>query len=322
MKNRPTDADLTVKATATKTIKITDDELKAYRDKIIAQVLTEVKGDKPSTEKLGKLADDKATHGTYDGKEGVTKEFINKLNKVQEEVFNAVDGATTTYNVEKAKYSEGDKFSEWAYDDGRVALDKTVYHQYDGAKTGDDAKIGDEGKVEDLTTVKATDKYAYISVYMLSKTHAKDEQKSQNFSYIVFSKEEDAKAAAEVLKTLNTKDAFVAKGEEYKTEGKATLVNSVENYQKGGMGSDSIDNWLYDTATADNSVSGVEKITQDSNSVYVVTFRETAGEALWYLDVKASVFSERSEEADKALKDRFDPKLDEFFVKFVKVIGD
>jgi hypothetical protein len=111
-----------------------------------------------------------------------------------------------------------------------------------------------------------------------------------------------------------------------------SLVKSVENYEKGNFGSDDVDEWLYDAETTPNSLmSAPVKITdsKSSSTVYVVAFYIGEGDALWYLDVKTSVYEERSTAEDNALKAKYEVKvnagmLDDLWYSpvRVKVTGD
>jgi hypothetical protein len=66
-----------------------------------------------------------------------------------------------------------------------------------------------------------------------------------------------------------------------------------------------------------------------STSVYVVAFYIGEGDELWYLDVKAAVYSDLSEKKDNELKETFEVKINDGMLKNlwfnpikVKVIGD
>ena len=258
------------------------------------------------------------------------------MNTIQESVFTSVVTATTTYNVEKAGYSEGEKFSEWAFDDARAVGNIEIYYQYDGAAT--EAKMGEDGAIAvDSIDASNLQKYSYITVYHLTKTHEKDTEKSRDFSYIVFADETKATAAVETIKAAMaaggfTKDVFTAEGDKLVTDGTATFVNTVENYEKGNFGSDDLDEWLYADETAANSLMAAPvKITdsESSSTVYVVAFYIGEGDELWYLDVKSSVYSDLSEKKDAELKATFEVKVNSGMLENlwynpikVKVIGD
>ena len=306
---------------------IKDEDIANFKAKIVEQVLAEVKDEKEATVKFDTSAEG-VSYFEYFGKAGVRKAFIDNMNKVQETVFSTTLSATTTYNVEKAGYVKDNKFSEWAFDDSRAVGNMEIYYQGDGAAT--DAPMGEAGKTEvDKIDAGNMSKTASVSVYFLTKTHEKDHEKSRDFSYIVFSKEEDAKAAIEAIRAGSiTKDAFTAKGDELVSAGTATLVNTLENYEKGSFGSADLDDWLYDEATTAGSIMAAPvKITQDSSTVYVVGFYIGEGEELWDLDVKSSVFSDLSAKKDEELKATHEVKvnknmLKDGFFKLVKVIGD
>jgi len=287
---------------------VTDGDITVIKAAIVADVLEEIKEGKEKGDVAVTIEEGKDTYKVYE-KDGVKKAFAEKMNTLKEKVFSSVYSATTTYNVEKAKYVEKNVFSEWAFNDARKQNDIEIYYQYDGALTGDAATMTESGKIE-VVDDPATDEkedsafkkengYSYVTVYYLTKTQEKDLSTARNFSYIVFGKEEDAKAAiAAVSGGELTKDAFLAKGEEYVAAEKATVCESIKNYEEGtGFAGTDLDTWVYDAATVAGTVTtNPIKITEESNSVYVVAFYEGEGDQLWFVDVKNSILVKDTEE--------------------------
>lgn len=235
----------------------------------------------------------------------VKKDYAKIINTVYSKLFSKVLSAKEGYNVEKANYNKDNEFSKWAFDAARKENDMKLIAEFDGSKDGAEIK-NEKGK-------------SHTSVYFLTKTQHKDTETSKNFSYMVFSKEAEAKAAiAELVKkgTLN-KDAFL---KETETTKKASISTSIEDYTEGGMGSADFDKWLFDSARKAGDLTATPiKMTSDNTSVYIVALYEGNGKELWYLDVKNTIIGEKAEAKATELEGKFKTTVKENALKFVNV---
>ena len=137
---------------------------------------------------------------------------------------------------------------------------------------------------------------------------------------MVFSKEADANAALKALgelKTLNEEE-FKKYGDKQIEANKATYVDSVTDYEKGNFGSSDLDNWVYSADTKANSLcTKVFKV----DSAYVIALFNGDGKEMWYLDVKAAIFTDLAEaESEKLEKDFPVTEKDKTYAK-INVVG-
>ncbi|MBQ8849331.1 MAG: hypothetical protein IJ011_03240 [Clostridia bacterium] len=260
-------------------IKPDADVVAHIKAELVKAVVAEIVEGKEETTDVIEIKDDTADEVTIFDKT-VSKDYAKIINDVKEDLFDDVLSAKTTYNVEKANYTKDNTFSEWAFDDARAANDMKLIAEYDG-KDADAEVTNKEGK-------------SHTSVYFLTATQYKDSETSKNMSYMVFSKEETAKAAIAELVANGTltQEAFLAMAESKS----ATTSSAVTDYTEGSMGSTEFDEWLFDSERAAGDLTAEPiKTTSDSSTVYIVALYEGEGKELWYLDVKSVIVSERAE---------------------------
>lgn len=292
------------KQTVKDDIKPAADVITHIKAELVKAVVAEVIEGKETTTDVIEIKDDTAAEVEIYGKT-VKKDYAKIINTVKSELFKTVLNAKDGYNVEKAGYTKDNTFSEWAFDAARKENDMKLIAEYDGATAGAEIK-NEKGK-------------SHTSVYFLTKTQRKDSETSKNFSYMIFSKEADAKAAiAELTKngSLN-KDAFLKETEVTK---KADIRTSVEDYTEGNMGSTDFDKWLFDEARKTGDLTSTPiKITSDSTSVYLIALSDGDGAELWYLDVKSTILNEKSEAKATELEGKYKVTVKENALKFVNV---
>ncbi|MBR0454425.1 MAG: hypothetical protein IIX25_02060, partial [Clostridia bacterium] len=172
----------------------------------------------------------------------------------------------STYSVpEKA---EDEKESQkWLFAEDRKEGDVTLIEDGDGAK---DAEVA------------AKDKHYTADVLLMVKPRYRDEVKVRDGAYMVFTKEDDAKAAIAELKAKGTVDleAFLALAKE-----KAGGHSELKDYVEGSMGSADFDAWFLDEARVKGEYTA-EPI-KASTSSFIVAYFEQVGEITgWQADVK------------------------------------
>lgn len=289
--------------TIKKEIKPSDEDIKYIKAEIVKAVVAEINEGKETTEDIVKIDDKTADEVSVFGKT-VKKDYAKILNTVKSKLFSTVLSAKKSANVEKANYVKDNKFSEWAF--GKDAKENAIklIAEFDGEK--DEIK-NEKGK-------------SNTAVYFLTKTARKDTETAKNLSYMVFSKEADAKAAIDELvkNKAFTKDKFLKESD--KTTKKASAAESVTDYTKGAMGSTDFDNWVFDAARKKGDITATPiKITSGSSSVYMVILFEEDGQQLWYLDVKNAIATEKAEAKVTELEGKYKVTVDKKGLKYVNV---
>lgn len=195
----------------------------------------------------------------------------------------------STYTVpEKA---EDEKESQkWLFDENRKEGEATLIEDGDGAKGAE---------------VAATDKHYTADVYLMVKPRYRDEVKVRDGAYMVFTKEDAAKAAIEALKAKGTVDleAFLAIAEE-----KADGHSELKDYVEGSMGSESFDAWFLDESRAKGDYTA--EAIKEGTSSFIVAYFEQVGEITgWQADVKYTLYNKDYESAIKAYTDKYAPTV-------------
>ena len=190
-----------------------------------------------------------------------------------------------TYSVpEKAEDEEEDQ--KWLFDENRKAGDVTLIEDGDGAKDA---------------AVEVKDKHYTADVYLMVAPRYRDEVKVRDGAYMVFTKEDDAKAAIEALKASGsvTLESFLALAEE-----KAGGHSELKDYVEGSMGSEDFDAWFLDEARAKGDYTA-EPI-KASTSSFIVAYFEQVGEITgWQADVKYTLYNEDYEKATEEYTEKY-----------------
>ena len=190
-----------------------------------------------------------------------------------------------TYSVpEKAEDEEEDQ--KWLFADDRKAGDVTLIEDGDGAKDA---------------AVEVKDKHYTADVYLMVAPRYRDEVKVRDGAYMVFTKEDDAKAAIEALKASGsvTLESFLALAEE-----KAGGHSELKDYVEGAMGSEDFDAWFLDEARAKGDYTA-EPI-KASTSSFIVAYFEQVGEITgWQADVKYTLYNQDYEKATEEYTEKY-----------------
>lgn len=261
-----------------------EENLKKIKEKMVAAALAEVlekkeeaKDDVVTTKGEGDAAD---TYTIYEI--SITKNFAESAKDIKDDLFANIASRLKSNDVKKDTYVKDDKFAEWAFKDERKIGEINTFEEGDGTGEG-------EFKVEDeeFTT----------SVYFLTNTQRRDEDKARDVAYLLFTSTDTAKKAIEKLKAIEggvTKEKLAAIG----TELAASVNTVIEDYTEGQMQSASFDSWLYDEKTAVGTYTDSVITMSDGSSMVALYLGE--GEACWKVTVKSALieddFSER--EAD------------------------
>ena len=108
---------------------------------------------------------------------------------------------------------------------------------------------------------------------------------------MLFSSEEEAKAAIEALAASSTVDydTFAKIAKDKSAVGEAL----VKDYTEGSMKSDAFDKWIYgDTVKIGDYT---ETPINMSSSYYAVAYYDSEGNEAWYVKVKAAILNDRLE---------------------------
>lgn len=195
-----------------------------------------------------------------------------------------------TYSVpEKAEDEEENQ--KWLFADDRKAGDVTLIEDGDGAKDA---------------AVEVKDKHYTADVYLMVAPRYRDEVKVRDGAYMVFTKEDDAKAAIEALKASGsvTLESFLALAEE-----KAGGHSELKDYVEGSMGSEDFDAWFLDEARAKGDYTA-EPIAASTSS-FIVAYFEQVGEITgWQADVKYTLYNEDYEKATEEYTEKYSSTID------------
>ena len=195
-----------------------------------------------------------------------------------------------TYSVpEKAEDEEENQ--KWLFADDRKAGDVTLIEDGDGAKDA---------------AVEVKDKHYTADVYLMVAPRYRDEVKVRDGAYMVFTKEDDAKAAIEALKASGsvTLESFLALAEE-----KAGGHSELKDYVEGSMGSEDFDAWFLDEARAKGDYTA-EPI-KASTSSFIVAYFEQVGEITgWQADVKYTLYNEDYEKATEEYTEKYSSTIE------------
>ena len=253
--------------------KPSDSDAAIIKNALINDVLADIKADKIATDNAVTIAEGYAEKTIEVYGVDVAVDYAKIINEVKTAVFKEVLSAKSRYIVEKGVYTKDNEFSTWAFDKARKAGDMTTITS---------------GDVTDGAIPEGKDSYTSISVsvYLLNKPQYRDAEKSRNVAYILYEKEDDAKAAITALKgnaSLNY-DAFEAYAHDNTNAGHAEL----DNYVAGTLGSDDFDAWLY-AATAETALTA-EPIKLD-DSAYCVAYYNGEGDEVWHVTVKSALLN-------------------------------
>lgn len=215
--------------------------------------------------------------------EGMSAENKKKIDSAHATAFKATLTAKETYVRTKAGYAEGDEFFEWAFEKG---MNRDTYKITDGKDTTDQ--------------VTSSSKYA-VSAYFLAKAPYRDEIKTKNVAYMLFTTEDAAKSAVKALKDrgITTLDEFEALADEFE----ASAHTHLEDYVKGSLQSSMFDAWLYADGIKVGDITD-EPLALDS-ATFCVALYYGEGHESWYVTVKNQILSERFDETVAKLTEKY-----------------
>ena len=289
-------------------IKPSDDDKAYFIAELIKDIVGEIEEGKEKADvaveipKTEEEVDEKTATIEVYGKT-VKIAYANILNDIKTEAFEDVYISKDKYNIEKASYGgEDDDFSVWAFADGRAAGDKKIIAKYDGS---DEKAEITNAQGQSITTV-----------YYMDKAQYRDDTATKNFTYAVFGTKEEAEAAIKAIKEGElTVDAFKTAA----NNNAATAVESITDYQKGGMGLSAFDTWLFGDDVKAGSITATP-ISDASSGVYVIGIYEGEGKPNWYVDVKNVIVNEKAEAESEALTAKYPITVKERAYKKIKLI--
>ncbi|MBR2347415.1 MAG: hypothetical protein IKA68_07425 [Clostridia bacterium] len=196
----------------------------------------------------------------------------------------------STYTVPEKPEDEKEN-QKWLFADDRKEGDITLIEDGDGAKGAE---------------VAVTDKHYTADVYLMVKPRYRDEVKVRDGAYMVFTKEDDAKAVIAELKASGsvTLESFLALAEE-----KAGGHSELKDYVEGSMGSADFDAWFLDEARVKGEYTA-EPI-KASTSSFIVAYFEQVGEITgWQADVKYTLYNQDFEKASEEYTEKYSSTIE------------
>ncbi len=221
----------------------------------------------------------------------LSDKIMGQLETVKSTAFAEVFADKELYLCEKVNYvSKDDKVSVWAFDS------KT--------KAGDTKLITDG---DEKAEVKSTSKYS-VSAYFLAKTPYRDEEKTRDIAYMLFTDEDAAKAAVDKLMKMESVDldAFEDLAEEIEADAHTNL----ENYVKGSLQSNTFDTWLYADETKVGTYTAAPLKLEDG-STFCVALYCGEGDTNWYVSVKNAIANERYQAEVEELTETYEVTVKE-----------
>jgi len=267
-----------------------EDDLKAIKAAMVAEVVAAVLADKDEIEDAVKIEKDykETTIKVYE--KTVSVEFAKVLNTTKQDLFESVH-----YEYENLEQEKVTKDSIFSTKDGKEATaeDKET-NAYKLAEWlfGKDTQKLTTNSFEEApdADAKDEDKKYTVDAFLLTETRRKDEEKTRDVAYLVF---QDKLLAADAIKDLQKETAMdLKKFEKYADEKNVEFV-SIENYMKGTMGSSAFDEWLFGAETKAGSIT--PEALNVSSYYYMVALYVGEGNAYWYESVKDAIFAESSE---------------------------
>ena len=200
--------------------------------------------------------------------------------------------------------------------------DKT--EEEDKAETEDkeeDKKEEDEEEEKDDGTKSEYDGQTYsLSLLCLTSVPARNENNSFDIGYIVVGSEhehtegeshvepkDDAKALLE--KFLAAGDFSVEAFEKFAKENERDGFTTIEDYLKGSLGEDEVDEWVYDEERELKSGEVIEIKKGGEVSYYLVCVCLGEGEQIWKVQVKNDIVDEKFEAFDKGIKESYQKNI-------------
>lgn len=277
-------------------------ELKTIKEKIISAVLTEIAEGKTTANDDVKSNTDKTEYTIYDIK--ITKEFAEKVKTFKQNLFSTVLSTVDASNVERATYyepEEADKDKEtvstWAFDAKRKALDIKKFETGDGANK-------ETIKIDTNSTKKFS-----AEVVLLTKPSYKIETLSRDFAYLLFTKEDAAKAAIESIKKMDklTKDSFLKLAEDEKNP--ADAHQFIEDCVIYSMQSDVLDEWLFNADTKEGSYT-TTPLKMSDGSFMVALYVKQNSTPEWKYRVMSKLINDDYTEFEDGIFDKFEKKVE------------
>ena len=263
----------------------TDTELATIKENIIKNVVAQALSGEAAV-KTGvvetKVEGADPTYKIYDIT--IKKAFADGIKKVEENLFTNVKTQGAYSEKKEVNYKEDDTFSTWAFDANTATNAVKTIEIGDGANG---AEIKTEAK-----TFKST-------VYLITKTRYKDENKTKQVAYMIFGTEDDAKKA--IQKLDNTTNLTVEEFNKVAAENNASYKYVIDSYLKGQMQSASFDEWLYRADTVVGSYTKTPIDLYEGDTAYAVAYYVKENDAFTW---RATIENElATEDYKKALDD-------------------
>ncbi len=204
----------------------------------------------------------------------MSKEWADIFNSIKSEVYSMVSSNRENYVKDKAAYQDSDSFSTWAFDAAR--------------KVDDTHKILNGDGSDEAAELTHDSGYFRVDVYRMRKTQYKDDTKTKNLAYMVFSTEDEAKAAIEALKAAGTVDQ--ATFDRIASEKGASMNDLLENYMEGEMDDLNFDAWVYGEARTAGDYTDTPIALSESS--YAVLYYVGEGAESWFVTVKNALFND------------------------------
>ncbi|MBR2615475.1 MAG: hypothetical protein IKC69_02230, partial [Clostridia bacterium] len=278
---------------------IAEENLSEYRAQMIKEVIDAALAEKDDEKAKSFIVITETSEKDADGKVTVNKSatifektvpvtFAEAMNTFKGTLDSKASSALSSYVLDKINFVKDDEFSKWAFDTARKAGDTTVL-------------LDGDGKVEEGKTLGSDKGYTYVEVYHLRTLPRKDEDKSRDVAYALFSSESNAKNA---IAELTKKDKLdVAAFEEIIKANSATGNTTIEDCRKNQVGSTTFDSWLFDEELTVGAFTK-EALKLDS-STWCVAYYTAEGEFNWKLTVTDTIMTEKQEAQYKDMETKY-----------------
>ena len=242
----------------------------------------------------------------------IAKWLFEATNHVVGGILVSVDDSVagdTNVSFPEATYPESDKTEEEKEEEKEETKEEEKEEEKKEEEKDDGTKSEYDGQTYSITII------------CLTSVPARDENNSFDIGYIVVGADhehtageshvepkDDAKALLEQFLAAGnfTVEAF----EKFAKENERDGFTTIEDYLKGSLGQDEVDEWVYDDERELKSGEVIEIKSGGEVSYYLVCVCLGEGEQIWKVQVKNDIVDEKFEEFDKSIKETYQKTIE------------
>lgn len=275
-----------------KSADISEADLSYFLDKIAEDIAKELVAGKTEAAPVY-VIDDEGKHFAYEKE--ITADAADKLNTAKVGAFTTAKKQDTSMIKENQAYTKAS--------DGTVS-ELTTWLFADERKVGEvKADVNGDGADGNMAFAEATNGKYEAKIYFITNIKHPDTTLSKNFTYMAFSTEAEANKVVELLKDVNTLEAFKKVAKDKKVE-----TTAATDYEEGVWG-EAFDAWIFADTTVPGTVTGAPiKVTVSEQTIYVLAIYEGTGNEAWYIEVKNTIADKKYTDELATFEDKYATK--------------